>query len=77
MLATEERCDAIKSLANTYSRLAKLVLKKDRDALIQEFENTQSFFEDKINPFVQPLKTTAKTSLQPDFKPQMQTNISI
>ncbi|MEH2314751.1 MAG: bifunctional chorismate mutase/prephenate dehydrogenase [Nostoc sp.] len=77
MLATEERCDAIKSLANTYSRLAKLVYKKDRDALIQEFENTQSFFEDKINPLVQPLKTTAKTSLQPDFKPQMQTNISI
>ena len=77
MLATEERCDAIKSLANTYSRLAKLVLKKDRDALIQEFENTQSFFEDKINSLLQPLKTTAKTSLQPDFKPQMYTNISI
>ncbi len=43
MLATEERCQAISSLANTYSRLAKLVAKKDRDALIQEFESTQRF----------------------------------
>jgi prephenate dehydrogenase len=47
MLATEERCEAINSLANTYSRLARLVRKKDRDALIQEFENIQEFFEEK------------------------------
>ncbi|MBD2440514.1 bifunctional chorismate mutase/prephenate dehydrogenase [Nostoc sp. FACHB-110] len=45
MLATEERCQAIKSLANTYNRLAKLVAKKDREALIKEFENTQWFFQ--------------------------------
>lgn len=44
MLATEERCEAINSLANTYSRLAKLVKMKDRDALIQEFESIQRFF---------------------------------
>lgn len=74
MLATEERCDAISFLANTYSRLAKLVVRKDRDALIQEFENTQKIFEDKINTFLQPLNTTA---FQRDFKPQMHTNISI
>jgi len=45
MLATEERCQAIKSLAQTYSRLAKLVAQKDREKLIQEFENTQDFFQ--------------------------------
>ncbi|MEH1965862.1 bifunctional chorismate mutase/prephenate dehydrogenase [Nostoc sp.] len=73
MLATEERCNAISFLANTYSRLARLVARKDRDALIQEFENTQSFFEEKINTFLQPLNTT----VQRDFKPQMHTNISI
>ncbi|MBU7583843.1 MAG: bifunctional chorismate mutase/prephenate dehydrogenase [Nostoc sp. TH1S01] len=48
MLATEERCKAINSLANTYSRLAKLVEQKDRDALIQELENTQEFFKKQI-----------------------------
>ncbi|MBD2677633.1 prephenate dehydrogenase/arogenate dehydrogenase family protein [Nostoc paludosum FACHB-159] len=47
MLATEERCEAINSLANTYSRLARLVKMKDRDALIQEFESIQGFFEEK------------------------------
>lgn len=46
ILATEERCQAIARLADTYNRLAKLVAQKDRAALIQEFENTQSFFED-------------------------------
>ncbi|MFW9260490.1 bifunctional chorismate mutase/prephenate dehydrogenase [Nostoc sp. CALU 546] len=65
MLATEERCNAISFLANTYSRLAKLVARKDRDALIKEFENTQSFLEEKINTFLQPLNTTA---LQRDFE---------
>ncbi|MEH2163825.1 MAG: bifunctional chorismate mutase/prephenate dehydrogenase [Nostoc sp.] len=71
MLATEERCNAISFLANTYSRLARLVARKDREALIKEFENTQSFFEGKINSFLQPLNATA---IQRDFKPQ---NISI
>lgn len=47
MLATEERCQAIEKLANTYSRLAQLVAKKDRAALIQKFETTQSFFKQK------------------------------
>ncbi|MBD2775061.1 bifunctional chorismate mutase/prephenate dehydrogenase [Iningainema tapete] len=46
MLATEERCQAIARLADTYNRLAKLVLEKDREALIQEFETTQSLFSD-------------------------------
>jgi prephenate dehydrogenase len=55
MLATEERCNAISFLANTYSRLARLVARKDREALIKEFENTQGFFEGKINSFLQPL----------------------
>lgn len=73
MLATEERCNAISFLANTYSRLAKLVARKDRDALIQEFENTQSFFEEKINVFIKPLNPT----IQRDLKPQMHRNISI
>jgi prephenate dehydrogenase/chorismate mutase/prephenate dehydrogenase len=50
MLATEERCQAIEKLANTYSRLAQLVAKKDRAALIQEFETTQSFFKQKSDP---------------------------
>jgi prephenate dehydrogenase/chorismate mutase/prephenate dehydrogenase len=71
MLATEERCNAISFLANTYSRLARLVARKDREALIKEFENTQNFFEGKINSFLQPLNTTAPKR---DFKPQ---NISI
>ncbi|MEH1914859.1 bifunctional chorismate mutase/prephenate dehydrogenase [Nostoc sp.] len=59
MLATEERCDAISFLADTYSRLAKLVAIKDRDALIQEFEKAQRFFEEKINTFIQPLNAMA------------------
>ncbi|MEA5506201.1 bifunctional chorismate mutase/prephenate dehydrogenase [Halotia wernerae UHCC 0503] len=45
MLASEESCQAISSLADNYSRLARLVAKKDRVALIEEFENTQRFFE--------------------------------
>ncbi|MBD2530577.1 bifunctional chorismate mutase/prephenate dehydrogenase [Nostoc flagelliforme FACHB-838] len=77
MLATEERCQTISFLADTYSRLARLVAKKDRDALIQEFENAQSFFEEKISSFIQPLNAAAKTAIQRDFKPQMHTNISI
>ncbi len=49
MLATEERCEAIVSLAETYSRLAKLVQQKDREALIKEFESTQSFFNQVLD----------------------------
>ncbi|MBH8554119.1 bifunctional chorismate mutase/prephenate dehydrogenase [Nostocaceae cyanobacterium CENA357] len=45
MLASQERCQAISSLADNYSRLASLVAKKDRVALIEEFKNTQKFFE--------------------------------
>ncbi len=37
MLATEERCDEIRILAETYCRLATLVEKRDRARLIQEF----------------------------------------
>lgn len=44
MLATEERCEAIARLAQTYSRLAELIVKKDRSSLIREFEIAQSFF---------------------------------
>lgn len=45
MLATEERCQAINSLADTYGRLAKLVVNKDREALIKEFEEHKGFFQ--------------------------------
>ncbi len=44
MLATEERCETIVSLAQTYNRLAKLVAQKDREGLIREFESTRSLF---------------------------------
>lgn len=74
MLATEERCEAISYLANTYSRLAKLIARKDRGALVHEFENTQSFFEETINTFLQPSDANSQTALQRDFK---HTNISI
>jgi prephenate dehydrogenase len=48
MLATEERCEEIRILAETYSRLATLVEKGDRARLIQEFEIAKTFFtEDK------------------------------
>ncbi|MBD2306792.1 bifunctional chorismate mutase/prephenate dehydrogenase [Chroococcidiopsis sp. FACHB-1243] len=43
MLATEERCEAIARLAQTYRRLAELIVKKDRSSLIREFEIAQSF----------------------------------
>ncbi|MEO1429427.1 MAG: bifunctional chorismate mutase/prephenate dehydrogenase [Cyanobacteria bacterium J06633_8] len=48
MLATEERCEMIVSLAKTYSRLAKIVANKDREALIKEFEETRSFFDEAL-----------------------------
>jgi prephenate dehydrogenase len=44
MLATEERCQAINDLADTYGRLAKLVVNKDREALIREFEENKVIF---------------------------------
>ncbi|MBD2252632.1 bifunctional chorismate mutase/prephenate dehydrogenase [Nostoc parmelioides] len=44
MLATEERCQAINDLADTYGRLAKLVVNKDREALIKEFEKNKVIF---------------------------------
>jgi prephenate dehydrogenase len=48
MLATQDRCQAIAKLARTHIRLARLVAKKDREALIKQFENTQSFFKEEI-----------------------------
>lgn len=48
ILATEERCEAIVSLAETYSRLAKIVATKDREALIREFESTQNYFNQAV-----------------------------
>jgi prephenate dehydrogenase len=44
MLANEERCQAIKSLADTYKRLSQLIETKDRNGLIKEIEATQKFF---------------------------------
>ncbi len=44
MLATEERCQAIKLLADTYNRLARLIETKDREGLVKEIEFTQNFF---------------------------------
>ncbi len=44
MLATEDRCQAISSLADTYKKLANLVLNKDRKALIEEFATAQNFW---------------------------------
>ncbi len=46
MLATEERCQAISSLADTYKRLANLVENKDREGLIKEFAQAQSFWRE-------------------------------
>ncbi|BAZ48425.1 prephenate dehydrogenase [Nostoc sp. NIES-4103] len=47
MLASEERCQAISFLADTYSHLATLVKNKDRAALIKEFKATQVFINHK------------------------------
>jgi prephenate dehydrogenase len=46
MLATEERCQAISSLADTYNKLANLVVNKDRKALIEEFTTAQSYWRE-------------------------------
>lgn len=54
ILATEDRCQAIERLAIIYSRLAQFVAKKDRAALIQEFEAAQSFFAgDIVRPLME------------------------
>ncbi|WP_318780816.1 bifunctional chorismate mutase/prephenate dehydrogenase [Dendronalium phyllosphericum] len=73
MLATEERSQAINSLVNTYSRLARLVAMKDRAALIQEFENTQEFLEIE-NHCLQTLYTIPKKDNQKNFQPQIYFN---
>lgn len=52
MLATEERCQSIKYLADTYSHLAKLVANKDREALIREFVQAKSFFQENSHCFL-------------------------
>ncbi|MBE9200923.1 MULTISPECIES: bifunctional chorismate mutase/prephenate dehydrogenase [unclassified Nodularia (in: cyanobacteria)] len=74
ILATEERCQAINSLANTYSRLAMLVAKKDRTALIKEFENAQEFMGAKDNYLVQSLHGFSSKENQRDFQPQINTD---
>ncbi len=48
MLATEDRRRAIAKLAETYSRLATLVIEADRASLPQEFETPRSTFNEEI-----------------------------
>ncbi|MDJ0687207.1 MAG: prephenate dehydrogenase/arogenate dehydrogenase family protein [Xenococcaceae cyanobacterium MO_188.B32] len=48
ILATPERRQAISRLADNYSRLAQLVNNGDRDALLREFQISQSFFAQEI-----------------------------
>ncbi|HYW21685.1 MAG TPA: bifunctional chorismate mutase/prephenate dehydrogenase [Nodularia sp. (in: cyanobacteria)] len=74
ILATEERCQAINSLANTYNRLAMLVAKKDRTALIQEFKNAQKFMGAKNNYLVRSLQSFSSQENQRDFQPQINTD---
>ncbi len=45
ILASEERTQAVARLAHTYSRLAELVVKQDRAALMQEFATAQNAFQ--------------------------------
>ncbi|MBG1264585.1 bifunctional chorismate mutase/prephenate dehydrogenase [Nostoc commune] len=47
LLASEERRKTIGRLTSTYSRLADMVAQKDKAALIQEFEGTQSVFREE------------------------------
>lgn len=49
MLATPERREAINRLANTYNRLAQLIVQNDRDALIKEFKESYHFLAEKID----------------------------
>jgi prephenate dehydrogenase/chorismate mutase/prephenate dehydrogenase len=49
MLATEERCRAIERLADTYNRLANLIMQKDRDTLIHEFAVARSTFGEELS----------------------------
>jgi prephenate dehydrogenase len=48
MMATQERRDAIARLANTYSRLAELVVQEDRENLILEFNAAHNFLTGAI-----------------------------
>ena len=49
MIATEERREAIGRLATTYNQLAQLVVHKDRDTLIREFEAARSVFGEDLS----------------------------
>jgi prephenate dehydrogenase/chorismate mutase/prephenate dehydrogenase len=49
ILASEKRCQAIGRLVSTYYRLAKLVVQKDRVALICEFEATPKVYQQESN----------------------------
>jgi prephenate dehydrogenase/chorismate mutase/prephenate dehydrogenase len=46
MLASEDRCLAIRKLADTYSRLARLVTQKNRLALNSEFATAHTAFRE-------------------------------
>lgn len=46
ILATEDRCEAIGRLVNTYNRLAHLVVRKDQAALKREFEAVNKVFRE-------------------------------
>jgi prephenate dehydrogenase len=47
MMATPDRCQTIARLADTYNRIAKLVARGDREALIEEFETAQNFLSEE------------------------------
>lgn len=49
MLATDERRFAIERLAKSVTRLAELVTEKNRQALLQEFEQTQQVFGEEVD----------------------------
>ncbi|YAF94682.1 MAG: bifunctional chorismate mutase/prephenate dehydrogenase [Nodularia sp. CChRGM 3473] len=74
ILATEERCEAINSLAKTYSRLAMLVAKKDRTALIQEFANAQKFLDEESNYLVSFSHTITNQNHKSNFTSEMETD---
>ena len=44
LLASDDRCEAIERLVNTYSRLATLLAERNRAALIAEFETAREVF---------------------------------
>ena len=71
MLATEERCREIRILAETYSRLATLVEKGDRAALIQEFESAQTFFTEEKTSHLKALPTIVNQRQKKDLETQI------